>query len=239
MLEIIEKLLVLQDRDQKLIALREQTQQIPMERASLESKTSHTSAALDQAKLQVKHLESERKRLELEVESKKTQIEKYSHQQFQTKKNEEYRALGNEIDNCKREIAKLDDQQIEFMEKIEAAQKKVAEANADYLAAKKTLDGRFAELKTREEKLNQEVSAAEAERNAAAATADESLLSRYERLLKSKGGKVLVGIARAPQPQPQQPHQRHCPTSPERSQPPWLGWSQAAGACLALHTKHH
>lgn len=195
MLEIIEKLLVLQDRDQRLIAMREETQLIPAERFTLESKTKQASAAVDAAKLQVKHLESEKKRLELEVESKKTQIEKYGHQQFQTKKNEEYRALGNEIENCKKEISKLDDQQIEFMEKIEAAQRVVAAATAEFQAAKKVLDGRLAELKTREDKLLKDLAEAEAERNSRAEFVDEGLRSKYDRLMKTKVGRVVVGIA--------------------------------------------
>jgi hypothetical protein len=196
MLEIIEKLLVLQDRDQRLIALREETQLIPAERASLEAKAKLASGHLDQAKHEVKHLESERKKLELEVESRKQQIEKYSLQQFQTKKNEEYRALGNEIESCKKEITRLDDQQIVFMEKIEAAQKKVAAANEEYLAAKRAFEGRLTELKTREDKLLKDLAAAEADRNAVAERVDESLRGKYERLLKGKGGgRVLVGIS--------------------------------------------
>ena len=70
------------------------------------------------------------------MESKKQLIEKYSLQQFQTKKNEEYRALGHEIDGCKAAISKLDDQQIEFMEQIEAAQRLSAAANEEAQSAR-------------------------------------------------------------------------------------------------------
>lgn len=195
MLEIIEKLLILQDRDQQLIALRDELQLIPAEEATLQAKAKSSSAALDSAKLKVKQLESERKKLELEVEAKKQQIEKYSLQQFQTKKNEEYRALGNEIDACKAAIAKLDDQQIEFMEQIEQAQKLVGVAAEEAAAAKRVLDGRISEIKARETKLKQELAAAEAERNTRAVEVDESLRGKYERLMKNKGGRVVVGIA--------------------------------------------
>ena len=88
MLEIIEKLLILQDRDHKLLGLREELQQIPVEEANLLAKAKSSTAALDSAKLRARQLETERKKLELEVEIRKQQIEKYSLQQFQTKKNE-------------------------------------------------------------------------------------------------------------------------------------------------------
>lgn len=195
MRELIEKLLILQDRDQSLIALKEQAQLIPAELASLEGKLKTASAHLEQAKHRVKQLESERKKLELDVDAKKQQIEKYSLQQFQTKKNEEYRALGNEIETCKAAIVKLEDQQIEFMEKIEAAQREVAAANEEVAGAKKIHDSRASEIKAREGKLNQEITTAETERHQRAEEVDESLRGKYERLLKSKGGRVVVGIA--------------------------------------------
>ncbi|MBM3846913.1 MAG: hypothetical protein FJ405_11600 [Verrucomicrobia bacterium] len=194
MFENIQKLLVLQDRDQKLMVLREELQMIPAEQVSLESKSKAGLAALEQAKLKVKQLESERKKLELDVEAKKGQIEKYSLQQFQTKKNEEYRALANEIETCKAEIIKLDDQQIVVMERIEQAQKEAAAAAEQAQATKKTFDSRIAELKARQEKLSADLTAAEAERSTWAAQVDESLLNRYERIQKNKPGRALVGI---------------------------------------------
>jgi uncharacterized protein len=195
MLEIIEKLLVLQDRDQKLMALREELQIIPAEQNSLEAKAKSSLAQLEQGKLKVKQLETERKRLELEVDARKGQIEKYSLQQFQTKKNEEYRALANEIDNCKAAISKLDDQQIVIMEQIEVAQKEVAGVNEQAQIAKRAFDSRISELKSREEDLKTEVSAADSERQTWAVQVDESLLGKYERLIQGKVGKVVVGIA--------------------------------------------
>ena len=58
---------------------------------------------MDAVKTKIKLVETERKKLELEVDSKKQQIERYSLQQFQTKKNEEYRALAHEIETCRAE----------------------------------------------------------------------------------------------------------------------------------------
>ena len=194
MLQIIEKLLVLQDRDQKLIALREESQSIPAEQVTLEAKAKTAMAALELAKLKVKQLETERKKLELEVDTKKGLIEKYSFQQFQTKKNEEYRALGHEIDGCKAAIVKLEDQQIEFMEKIEVAQRQTAAVNEEAQVAKKTMDSRIGELTKRHEKLIQDLAAAEAERASRAVEVDDSLRNKYERLQKGKGGRVVVGI---------------------------------------------
>ena len=142
----------------------------------------------------VKQIESDRKKLELEVESKKSQIEKYANQQFQTKKNDEYRALAHEIETCKEAIVKLDDQQIVLMEKAELAQKDVVAANQAANEAKKLVDGQVAALGSREENLKKELAELQSNREQLLAAVDDNARSRYERLVKSKGGNVIVGV---------------------------------------------
>src|SRR6478609_5018639 len=112
MLDVIEKLLVLQDRDRQIAQVRSELANIAPQRERLQARVNDAQSELDATKLRLKQLESERKRLELEVDSKKQQIEKYSLQQFQTKKNDEYRALATEIETCKGNISVLEDQQL-------------------------------------------------------------------------------------------------------------------------------
>jgi uncharacterized protein len=195
MLETIEKLLVLQDRDRKIHRVQEELAHISPERESLRAKASSTQAQLDAAKTRVKQIESERKRLEIEVESKKTQIEKYANQQLQTRKNEEYRALAQEIEHCKAEITKIEDHEIEFMEQAEAAQKEVLRAMADASEAKKLGESQVAQLDQREQNLKKDLAELLQGRTELAGAVDETARVRYERLLKSKGDNVIVGIA--------------------------------------------
>lgn len=194
MLEVIEKLLILQDRDRQIIRMKTELSRVGPEQEQLTSKASGAQAGLDAAKLKVKQIETDRKKLELDVEAKKSQIEKYGLQQFQTKKNEEYRALAHEIENCKKDIIKLDDQQIELMEKTEMAQKEVQVATQLANEAKKVMEGQVGELKKREENLKKELSEVEANRAQLAEGVDESARNRYERLLKNKGATVVTGV---------------------------------------------
>jgi uncharacterized protein len=194
MLDSIEKLLVLQDRDRKIHRVQEELAQIAPERETLRNRASATQTQLDAAKNRVKHIESERKRLELEVESKKTQIEKYANQQLQTRKNEEYKALAHEIETCKGDIMKIEDQEIVLMEQTEAAQKEVARANGEANEAKKLADSLIAELGQREENFKKELAGLQQGRAELAAAVDESARNRYERLLKGKGDNVVVGV---------------------------------------------
>jgi hypothetical protein len=195
MLEAIEKLLILQDRDQKIRHLQAQLARIEPERRELKAKESATQQGLDRAKQRVREFESRRKELELEVEVKKQLIEKYSLQQFQTRKNEEYRALAHEIEMCKEAVFKIEDQELDLMEQTELGQKEVGRATQAANEAKKLVADQIAHLNAREENLKQELAELQVNRERLAAAVDESARSRYERLVKSKGENVVVGVS--------------------------------------------
>ena len=167
---------------------------IPVERQQHESRLSGTQSALESAKHRIKQLESDRKKLELDVEAKKQLIERYGLQQFQTKKNEEYRALAHEIDTCRQAIVKLDDQQLEIMEQMDAAQKELVAATQAAAEAKKVIDARLVDLSAREQNLKKELAQLESNRSELASAVDEDTRSLYERLSRNKGHNVIVGI---------------------------------------------
>jgi len=192
--EMIEKLLILQDRDQKVRREQGELARIEPERQAFNAKAAAAQVALESAKLRVKQIESARKELELEVEAKKLLISRYANQQFQTRKNEEYRALAHEIEMCKEAIFKVEDQEIELMEQGEAAQKEVVRATQAVSDTRKLAEDQLAQLAAREENLKKELAELQANREALAAAVDESARARYERLVRSKGEGVVVGI---------------------------------------------
>jgi uncharacterized protein len=95
---------------------------------------------------------------------------------------------------CKEVIRKLEYQQLDLMEHAEIAQKQVQAATQSVNEAKRTIDGRLADIAAREENLKKELGEIETHRKELAAAVDEGARSRYERLLKHKGANVLVGI---------------------------------------------
>ena len=194
MLEALRQLLILQERDRKILRTRAELASIAPQHQLLVSKSSGAQAAHDAAKLRTKQIETERKKLELEVDAKKLQIEKYSLQQFQTKKNEEYRALAHEIEQCKEVIAKLEDGQLECMELADAAQTELLAATRVAQELKKNAEAQLADLAARESNLRTELAGLEADRDKLTADVEEGALVRYERLLQHRGENVVVGI---------------------------------------------
>ncbi len=194
MIDVIEKLLILQDRDRHILRVQTELAHIGPERENLQAKAAGTQAILDAAKTRGKQIESDRKKLELDVEAKKQQIEKYANQQFQTKKNEEYRALAHEIETCKADIVKLDDQQIVLMERAEQAQKDVLTANVAATQARQVVEGQIGNLAARETNLEKELAELELNRQALAQAVEEGVRAKYERLRRTKGSNVVVGV---------------------------------------------
>ena len=194
MLEVIEKLLILQDRDRRIKETQAELSTVEPQRQGARQRDAGAQAALEAAKTRCNQIESERKRLEVEVEGKKTQIEKYANQQFQTRKNEEYRALANEIDGCKAAIFKLEDEQLGLMEQAEVAAKELAKAKQGAVDAKKEIEAQIAVLNEREQIMKTQLAEMESNRDQLAAAVDESALFKYERLFRTKSGRVVVGV---------------------------------------------
>jgi uncharacterized protein len=190
----IEKLLVIQDRDKRRIQLEQQLLRIPAERAEIEERAKAAATRLEDLKAKAKHAESERKQLENEVASKRTQIDKWRSQQVQTKKNEEYQALAHEVENAEKEIFKIEDKELDLMDRsekiaaeIKAEQQVLNDVNAQAQRQKDTISKREAAVKEEMEKIT-------AERAALCAGVDESFLSRYERIMTHRKDLAVVPV---------------------------------------------
>ncbi|MBX3744405.1 MAG: hypothetical protein KF833_03780 [Verrucomicrobiae bacterium] len=196
MLEAIEKLLKLQDRDRRLLRLRAEVADVDPQRRLIEKRRAAAEQEFEASRQNGLRLESERKRLELEVEAKKEQIAKYAGQQWQTRKNEEYKALSHEIATCKEVIRGLEDQQLVLMEQLEEADKRLAAATEAVRLARADSEAQLKQCAETEARLCRQLAEAEAARTEFGATVEEGLLARYERILKTKGDRVVVGIER-------------------------------------------
>jgi predicted nucleic acid-binding Zn-ribbon protein len=196
MLPIIEALLVLQDKDRRLIRLRAELEAVPVQRQLLQTKAAKTQAAFDEVKKRSTHVESERKRLELEAGTLQQRINKLKSEQLGTRSNDQYKAFQHQIETTEGEIRGLEDRQIEMMEQAEVISKDVQEASKIAAAQKSETDRQLGDLAVREANLKKEFDAVSGERAGLASKVEPIALARYERILKTKGDNVLVGVHR-------------------------------------------
>src|ERR1700745_1111341 len=115
MLPEIEQLLIIQDRDQKIRAHQLELNSVPLERQRVEQTLKNRTDAFDQIKLRGKEIEVHRKKLELDANTRRDTIAKYKIQQSQTRKNEEFQAIGQSVARLEQEIQQIENERILLM----------------------------------------------------------------------------------------------------------------------------
>ena len=191
MLPEIEKLLVLQDRDRTIRTLKLELQVAPLERRESEEKLATTNAQLDAAKQKAKEIEVERKKLENEAQAKRDSIAKFQLQKFQTRKNEEFQALNNEITRYENDIRALEDRELEFMDGVEKAKAAVAVAEQQAKAVKGQVERQLTDIAAKIDAVSAQLKELETERANLATGLDEDLLDTFTRLFANKGEAVV------------------------------------------------
>ncbi|MDP6893232.1 MAG: C4-type zinc ribbon domain-containing protein [Verrucomicrobiota bacterium] len=192
--ENIRQVLILQDRDMKFSRLEEELESLDPERQSAKRDSLKRQQIYEEAKQNLVKLEVRRKDLDNDVETKKTQINKYAQQQLETRKNEEYTALGREIDHAKEAISKIEDEELELLEEIDSYKPKIEEAKGIAEEAKAHEVATLADFDEREKNIEKELEVLEDERASLIEKLDSKLVRHYERLLETKSGKVVVGV---------------------------------------------
>ena len=115
----LEQLLILQNRQQKIRQIQTEIKTMPQQRQHLDAQLAASAAAVTALKQKVQHLEMDRKKLELDAGTRRESINRLKTQQYETRKNDEFRAMGNEIERYEKEIHDIEDQELELMDQTE------------------------------------------------------------------------------------------------------------------------
>ncbi len=191
MLPEIEKLLVLQDRDRKIRTLKKELHFAPLQRREFEEKLAATNQQLEAAKQKAKELEVERKKLEVEAQAKRDSIAKFQTQKFQTRKNEEFQALNNEITRYEGDIRGIEDRELELMDAVDKMKATVAEAEQQAKTVKGQVERQLADIGAKIDAVGAQLTQLESERAGLAVGTDEDLLDTFDRLFANKGEAVV------------------------------------------------
>ena len=193
----LEQLLILQDRDQKIRQIRTEIETVPLRRSSLEAQLAASRASVEGLKQRARQVEIDRKRLELDVGTRTETVSRLKTQQYQTRKNEEFRAIGHEIERYENEIRKIEDDELELMVLADKVKADLAEEEKKATAAQNSIARQTADLEEKSRALESQLQGLSKERSELAGKIDEDLLGRFERLFKSKGDAAVVAIEHA------------------------------------------
>lgn len=192
MLDEVRALLILQDRDRRLLALAKDLERLPLDEARAKTKLAGDEAALKKAQEALLDGELRLKRLELDVGTRRTTIQRLKVQQFETRKNEEYQALGHEIVRYEKEVDNLETQELELMEEIDGLRVALKAAEAALAHTRKLVDEDLATIVQRRQRMESERGEITLERDRFAGEISESVLPLYLRLMKTKDGMAIA-----------------------------------------------
>jgi uncharacterized protein len=190
----LEKLLVLQDRDQRIRQIQSEIKTLPLQRKNLEAQLAATAASLESLKHRVKQLEVDRKKLELDVGTRQSSISRLKTQQYETRKNDEFQAMGHEIERYEKEIVQLEDQELELMEQADKLRADVSAQEKTASAARDSIYRQLGNLDEKGKTLQRQLEELTAERATLAGGIDEEVMEHYQRLFASKGDAAVVAV---------------------------------------------
>ena len=149
---------------------------------AVEQTIADEKSAIETARLEQRELETKKKGLETEIGSASDRVGKYRTQQLSVKKNDEYQALGHEIETVQQQIGDLESQELEIMYAIDEAKNRFAAAEA---LSKRNIAGheaRIRNLHERETSLSAELKTLQVEVAAARTPVPPVALRIYDRL---------------------------------------------------------
>lgn len=190
----LEQLLVLQDRQQKIKQIQTEIETVPLQRKSLEAQLAASVAGVEVLKQKNRHVEMDRKKLELDVGTRAESITRLKTQQYQTRKNDEFQAIGHEIERYENEIRKIEDEELELMVQADTIKVDLAEEEKKAGVVRESIARQTKDLEAKSTTLQSQLEELSKERGEIAGKIDEDLLSRFERLFKSKGDAVVVAL---------------------------------------------
>jgi uncharacterized protein len=192
--EKISLLIVLQEKDVNLDALRSKAQEIPQKIAEEQALLETIKLDTEEKKKNLTKLQLLKKEKELELETKEVQIRKHSSELNSIKSNDTYRALLSEIDNCKREKNSLENQILDVMEGIEKESVLIKE-NEKYLKSKEAESAaKISALQSDLKKIEGDIVIFEAQRGEYVKQLPNELLNRYDYIRESRQGFAVVPV---------------------------------------------
>lgn len=193
----IPKLLQIQERDQRIRQLQKDLKDIPNQQTRARMQLAGDQQAVDAASLAVKEIEVKIKGIQLDVQTRRTSIKRLQDQQFETRKNEEFAALGHEIKRYGDEVSKLEDGELDQMEVLEAAKSALKDKQAKLGETQKRVNDELKALDERGEGVKKRLDEITAERKELTAPVEEDVLELYTRIFNKKGDAAVVPMENA------------------------------------------
>ncbi len=190
--ELLNNLIELQSVDEVIFDFKRQLNGIPVKLKVMDDEIEAASLNAKEKEEEIKKLQLERKDKEMDLGQKENTIKKYQTQLYQIKTNTEYTALEKEIGGLKADNSVLEEEILIIFDKIEIAEKELAEEKKNFEEEKKRAGAEKKKIDSEKAAIEGKLSEYEEKRKTITPLIDKKILSRYERILHNKDGIALV-----------------------------------------------
>lgn len=190
----MQRLVVLQDLDERILKLRKELAAVPARLATIEANLNSAKSKLASAQDSRTNALKDRKKYELDVDQWRERARKYRDQSYEVKTNEAFKALQHEIAHAEGEIAGAEDRLLERMVAGEEYDGTIKTAEAELKSAESIAATERSELATQRTSLESQLAIAEAERSKLAVEIPEELLREYDRIGRRHHGIALARV---------------------------------------------
>ena len=194
MLPDIQHAIRLQILDDRCMLLAKEIAMLPKHVAEIEKQLEAGQRRLAADRVALGANQTDRKRLEGEIQTNEAKISKLKAQMMDAKTNDQYRAFQHEIDFCTQEIAKHEDRILVLMTDSEPLEKKVKAEEISLAAEKKQVEAEKAGARERSAADKKEIDGLMAERTAIVKEMTPGLAAEYERIRKGRAGVAIAEV---------------------------------------------
>ena len=193
--EELQKLVQLQEIDVKIYQFK-QDKDVNKPKILQELKTDLESKKENQKALEEKlqQLQLAKKDRELDLQAKEESVKKAQSDLYQLKSNKEYQAKLNEISSIKADVSIMDEEVLKVIEQIESREKELQEEKAKVQEEEKKFLEQESTIKKEIADLDAQIKGLDDKRQGTAREVDPKIASKYEHMLKAKGGVAIVPV---------------------------------------------
>jgi len=146
-----------------------------------------TAGALEAARMA-------RKKLELEIQSREAELQKYQQQMMSIKTNREYDALVAEIDNIKTAVSTAETELLQNMEKVDQMEKDIVTWREKEASVVDNNQKQLQVLQEKMDSIGDKVAEKKQSRKEVIQDISKPIMSTYERVRKGRGGRAVVVV---------------------------------------------
>ncbi len=192
MQKTLNALIELQEIDMKLDRLNEERGDLPAIVNDFKNKIDQGKSSLVSLEKELSDLKIEEKKIELEVKTSSTQLQKYEEQLYLVKTNKEYDAIANETETTKTKIDENENRLLEIAESIENIKNNISDLKKMLQKTQKELDESNEDLQAKISESSEEENILVQEKNIVCSILTAQQLSTYNRIREAKNGMAVV-----------------------------------------------